>query len=111
MKLGGAVSYAGGTCGGTHAAFHPEHPQTENMGNRGLCTQAEVPVPKAGVAAVCTAKKRAKSSTNPPWSALSQPPGSACGGHYIDHLHQWPERRFSAIHGEGGSLDCEISLE
>ena len=70
---------------------------------------AQARCPRLGLR-LCAPPRRAKSSTNPPWSALSQPPGSACGGHYIDHPHQRPEGRFSAIHGEGGSLDCEISL-
>ena len=35
--------------------------------------------------------RTAKPSTNLPWRALSLPPGSACGGHYIDHPHQRPE--------------------
>ena len=69
---------------------------------------AQARCPRLGLR-LCAPPRRAKSSTNPPWSALSQPPGSACGGHYIDHPHQRPEGRFSAIHGEGGSLDCEIS--
>ena len=63
---------------------------------------AQARCPRLGLR-LCAPPRRAKSSTNPPWSALSQPPGSACGGHYIDHPHQRPEGRFSAIHGEGGS--------